>query len=357
MKGVKVLIWLGFISLLATSVSKVAWVFRAFEGSPLVLWGWLDVLWIIPLLVALCIDALILALTYAISHDKKRTSQWSMVAFIALLCGISVYSNLLYNAAHTPTGSIWSNTLVASITPFIVACVPLFALCYTLVLSRLTSTQGETLEEKATRLENEKVAKERIRDAKKGMLKTRIMDTITDAKDVASHTFKREDKPAKDEGQNAGTNETDGQAKPDDNLESNKVIRQDKTEVNSAESEIQTSPQIALTPDMLPILDAFPLLRSWLAAGHKTMTKEAVAEALQVSVRLVVNRVKDGTIKCSSRNRELLLITSVIDWQKSHVAASQNGSKLRDLHPVKLVQNGYKEESETESLVDLEVAQ
>ena len=214
MKIVKVLIWLGFISLLATSVGKVAWVFRAYEGNTsLILWGWLDVLWIIPLFVALCIDALILALTYAISKDRTRVSQWGMVAFILLLCGLSVYSNLLYNSAHAPTGSIWSNGFVANVTPFIVAGVPLFALCYTLILSRISSGITETLEQKATRLEKEKEAQNRIKAVNKGKLKTRLMETITDTKDVASHAWKREEKPAANEGQNGTVASPDTEVK------------------------------------------------------------------------------------------------------------------------------------------------
>ena len=190
MRLAKVLIWFGFIALLAISVPKVAWIVRSYEGATPVLisqWGiTIDALWILPLFVAICIDVLILALTYAVSNDKARASQISMWLFVGLLCGLSCYCNLLYNEAHTPDGSIWSNQLVSSITPYILAGVPLFALCYTLILSRLNGN-GETLEEKATRLENEKAAKLRIQAVNQGKLTDRLKAAISSVADVASH--------------------------------------------------------------------------------------------------------------------------------------------------------------------------
>ncbi len=192
MKVAKVFIWFGFIALLAISIPKVAWVVRSYEGStPLLVTQWgitIDILWILPLFVALCIDALIIALTYAVSNDKAKASQISMWSFVALLCGISVYCNLLYNEAHTPDGSIWNSPLVSAITPYILAGVPLFALCYTLILSRLNGN-AETLEERATRLENEKELKGRISKVKQGRLTSAIKNTISGVADVTSHAL------------------------------------------------------------------------------------------------------------------------------------------------------------------------
>jgi hypothetical protein len=192
MRVAKVFIWLGFIALLAISIPKVAWVVRSYEGAtPLLVTQWdiaIDVLWILPLFVAICIDVLILALTYAVSNDKARASQISMWGFVALLCGISVYCNLLYNEAHRPGGSIWDSPLVSVITPYILAGVPLFALCYTLILSRINGN-AETLDEKATRLENERVAKERIHQAKQGRVTSMLKNAISGVADVTSYAI------------------------------------------------------------------------------------------------------------------------------------------------------------------------
>ncbi len=192
MKIVKYLIWTGFIALLAVSVPKVAWLFRSYEGSTPVLVNLagvnIDVLWLVPLFVSFCIDALILALTYAVTQDKKKASQAGMWFFIALLCAVSYYCNLLYNLAHLPNGGLWSDTLLSIVTPFIVAGVPLFALCYTLILSRLSGT-GETLEEKASRLENEKTAKERIHKAHQGRVTSLLKNAISGVADVTSHAL------------------------------------------------------------------------------------------------------------------------------------------------------------------------
>lgn len=188
MKFVKVLIWLGFSALLLVSVPKIAWVFRLYEGpgtAYITLAGFsFDALWLIPLFVAICIDALTLALTYAVSIDKARASQCSMWAFVGLLCGLSYYCNLLYNDVP-----LRSNPFIVATTPFILAGVPLFALCYTLILSRV-GNQGETLAEKAARLESEKDARKRIAAARQGRLTAHINNVITGAGDIAKHAGK-----------------------------------------------------------------------------------------------------------------------------------------------------------------------
>jgi hypothetical protein len=68
-----------------------------------------------------------------------------------------------------------------------VSSIPIFALCYTLILSRIEG-KGETLEEKATRLEQGRQAKERIRATQQGWFTGMVKAAISAAADVATHT-------------------------------------------------------------------------------------------------------------------------------------------------------------------------
>ena len=192
---IKALIWAGFIALLAVSIPKFAWAVRSYEpATPLFFWN-IDVLWIIPLFIASCIDALILAVSYAVTQDKERASKASMWVFVGTLCLISGYCNLLYNLDHMPSGGVWEHLFFAFVTPFVLSGVPLFALYYTFILSRLEG-KGESFEEKAARLEYEREFKDRIQAANRGRLISRVGDTIKQVKEQVQ-TIKQPDQTSK----------------------------------------------------------------------------------------------------------------------------------------------------------------
>jgi hypothetical protein len=350
MKIVKVLIWLGFTALLAVSVPKVAWVFRSYEGtSPSIVTiaagVSIDVLWLVPLFVAICIDALILAVTYAVSVDKQKVSQGIMWAFVALLGALSYYCNLLYNFAHIPAGSIWTDWFIGTVTPFILSGVPLFALCYTLILSRIDG-KGETLEQKAARLASEKVAKDRIREVTKGRFIGRIGETlrltIAEGKETAKTLS-----PGK---QNKPIAQASQEVKASDSESQNGDIEQGIPDIKIDDTPGHTSPYIALTPDVLAILNTYPGLASLLSTGQKTATVKEIIEALKVSPKLVANRVKSGVLKRSPRNPNLILITSVIELAKQLHSQRQKGSITSMLPVVNLAENGHQGESVTDVL-------
>lgn len=354
-KFIKALIWGGFMALLAVSMPKVAWVFRSYEGAPLLInfFGFtFDALWIVPLLVSFCIDGLILALTYAVTQDKQKAGKAGLWVFIGTLCTLSYYCNLLYNFAHEPVGALWTNWFIGAVTPLIVSGVPLFALYYTFTLSRLEG-KGETLEAKAARLELEKAAKDRIKQAKQGRIIRGIGGAIKQVRQEYI-SIKNEGKepgiPALNGEQNEGLNEVLPSVKIDYAQVQNEGIEQGKMEVKAQDSEIQTSPQIALTPDVLELINAFPNLGALLATSRKTATINEIAEALNVSPKLVSNRVKSGQLKHAPRNAKLITITSVCELAKMLYAQAQNESITRSLHPVKPAQNGHNAEAITDAL-------
>ncbi len=114
----------------------------------------------------------------------------------------------------------------------------------------------------------------------------------------------------------------------------NEIIAQ----LKSATVVHQTAPQIALNPDDLPVLNTYPKLAALLSTGRKTASVNEVSEALLVTPKLVANRVKDRTLKCSPRGDKLILLSSVVDWTKTLQSSGQNGSKTRDLLLFDLIQ-------------------
>jgi hypothetical protein len=305
MKVAKVFIWLGFIALMAVSIPKVAWVFRSYEGTTPVLVNMagvtIDLLWIVPLFVALCIDALTLALTYAVSLDKARASQISMWGFVALLCGLSSYCNLLYNDAHAPNGSLWANWFVGMVTPFIVASIPIFALCYTLILSRIDG-KGETLEERVTRLEREKALKQRLAVATEGKFTGLVKSAISGYADIKTHA-------------NQTLSASDASIIAGEIIEESKQETATQREESAEESSTQREENDEGNGDENTEEFSKENLPSWLAMGASTISLRTVNEHTQISIRKLRNRVESRQIR-ATKNKDIVYKDSLIAWMK-----------------------------------------
>ena len=184
----KGIFWLGFIAFLATSVPHVAWLYHIYEPENDVLW------WILAYAIAISIDVLIAWLSF-VQSAGDRTANGVTWFFISCLCLLSWYANYLYSIAHSPTPvrDLWGMMLpftgmsTGQVTPAIVSALPVFVIAYTFMLHIVNNTAHETLEQKATRLETTRKARERIREATKGSLTNRVKDAITSAGDIASH--------------------------------------------------------------------------------------------------------------------------------------------------------------------------
>lgn len=192
-----ILFYLCFVALLLVSLPKVAWVFHAFEEQQNIIINLviiqIDMYWFISYGIALSIDVLILWLSYVASNSKNKVSKatWAFIIGLSLL---SMYCNYLYNINFKPIQSgVWSNTIlgigVSFITPIIVSSVPLFILCYTFMLNKVTSSKltVEELRELADRLEQEKIQRDRIADINKGKATSTVNNALTSIADIAKH--------------------------------------------------------------------------------------------------------------------------------------------------------------------------
>ena len=341
----RVIFFLAFSSLLATTIPHVAWLYHAYEPTSFI---W----WVISYGIAVGIDAMAcwLMWTYAIVGKGGKGVVW---VFIALLVMLSWYANWLHSEAFNPayTVNIWTIDLgfgitTGFLTPVIVSAIPLFIIVYTFIYGKVANVKTETLEEKATRLEDEKVAKNRIRAATKGRLISRIGETLTQVIVEGKGVVKtlspgNEDEPITQASQ---------EVKAGDSEPQNEGIEQSINGVKIDDTPGQTSPYITLTPDVLEVLNAYPGLASLLSTGQKTATINEIAGALNMSTKLVTNRVKSGVLKRSPRNEKLVTITSVITWLKMLHTQEQNASKTSPLYAVKAPHNGHVQEPITDVL-------
>ena len=343
MKFVRGLIWAGFVALLAVSVPKIAWVFRSYEDPHALMIAGIDARWLIPFFVAICIDALILALTYAVSVDRARASQFGMWCFVGLLCGLSYFCNYLYNAAYAPVGSIWNTPFVGTVTPFIISGVPLFALCYTLILQRIDG-QGETLEEKATRLESEQAAKERIATIKRessvngvtalfdagmsvfGHVKNRVKNEKTEQETARKEerntdAFKAinvEEKTEERSGQLQNTPEESDRTpqkkttgKQEERTEESARQFVDTSEENTSRQDRKTRGNSEETVEEFTEKN----MPSWLSTSSSTIPLVEVSQAMKIHMRTLRNRVEKKEIR-ATKNKDIVYKASLIEWMK-----------------------------------------
>jgi hypothetical protein len=231
----------------------------------------------------------------------------------SLLCGLSYYCNYLYNAAYASTGSIWSNPFVGTVTPFIISGVPLFALCYTLILKRIDGA-GETFEEKATRLESERAAKERIATIKR----ERSVNGVTALFDAGMRVFGH----VKNRVKNAET-EQENERKEEHNTDTFKAVTVEERTEESTRQGQNTVSESDHIPQKKPARNQEEKteemteenLPSWLSTSGSTISLVEVSQEMKIHLRTLRNRVEKKEIR-ATKNKDIVYKTSLIEWMK-----------------------------------------
>jgi len=403
--------WFAYASFLLASIPHVAYFFRAFEihndGQDLI---W----WIVAYVIALSIDVTVFLLSVSVANMHRAHKSTGLIlsvwAMIVALTAFSWFMNYKY-ATHfasttmlspTPLTIPWLGT-IHDVNPLLASMFQVLAVAYTWIADKIVSDEKPktAAELKADADELAQVLTERKRMAvmkramkeETGGLIGNIGSTIRRAKREASSIIsegKEAGSPDSNDEQSAGpvvtwneqgkmntvqfpgrdpvfvhgqnderidaneTTKTGGkiEMRPGNDASASSFAQPGRKEV-PAEPDGQTAPQIALTPELLPVLNAYPRLMAILSTSRKTATVDEVSDALMVSTRLVTNRLKDGTLKHASRNDKLILLPSILDWAKVLLSASQHGSKTRVLPAVKPLQNGHHTESITDLVEDV----
>lgn len=356
--------WFAYASFLLASIPHVAYFFRAFEthndGQDLISW-------IVAYVIALSIDVTVFLLSVSVANMHRAHKSTGLIlsvwAMIVALTAFSWFMNYKY-AAHfasttmlspTPLTIPWLGT-IPDVNPLLASMFQVLAVAYTWIADKIVSdekpktatelkAEADELAQVFTQRKRMAVMKRAMKEETGGLIGS-LGSTIRRAKREASSIIS-EGKDAGSPDSNEGLPEANGEGK------TNETDETTKTEGNPAEPDGQTAPQIALTPELLPVLNAYPRLMAILSTSRKTATVDEVSDALMVSTRLVTNRLKDGTLKHASRNGKLILLSSILDWAKVLLSASQHGSKTRVLPAVKPMQNGHHTESITDLVEDV----
>ena len=354
--------WFAFAAFLSASIPHVAYFFRAYEPVDAAR-DWLY--WLISYGIAVSIDVTIflLSVTVASMHRQQKRGGliFSVWLFILGLAALSWYINYKYAQHFIDTGMVsptslslpWLGTL-PDVNPIIASAFQALAIAYTWISDKIAADErvktAAELKAEADELENALIEKQRIAALKRGGQVSTLTGLLDAGKTLVNHArnmsdtpghnaaINEQDAPAKDAQNadyNAAINETGAPVKQDEPDAQNAGITPAKTELKTDESAVQTSPQITLTPDVFAVLNAYPKIGALLSTSRKTATIEEVSQALNVSVRLVKNRLQDGTLKHPPRNDKLVLITSVVTWAKTLLTPAQNAGKTETSAPVK----------------------
>lgn len=361
--------WFAFAAFLLASIPHVAYFFRAYEPIDAAR----DTLyWLISYGIAVSIDVTIFLLSVTVAGLQRQHQSLRLICsvwvFIIGLAALSWYINFKY-AAHFIDISMISPTAVTlpwlgrlpDINPIIASMFQAMAIAYTWIADKIGAGEqvktAAQLKAEADELEKAMQEKQRIATLQRGGKVSALTGLLDAGKTLVTHVQNMSPRPpdtqvntAEVDEQNTGIGETFTQVKtmgPDEQSEDGiPAISESIRGGNDG----QTSPHIALTPDVLAVLEAFPNITMFLTTSRKTVTIEEIETALHQSHKMVLNRVKDGTLKRSPRNDKLIIISSVVEWAKTLVASAQNERKTETLRTIKLVHN----EQITESMSAIE---
>jgi hypothetical protein len=220
----KVIFWIAFAALLATSIPHVAWVYQIFEpkdSTSINLWFTsISVTDLTSNGIAVGIDVMAAWLTYTITLGGRKGNK-SLWLFIAVLVAFSWYCNYIYAMAHDPqsTQNVWTISLwfttTGDITPVLISAVPVLVIAYTIMweqIGKSGNVDPAKLAEQATLLEQANEHKQRIRAAKRANRQDAMKGFFADAKDFAGQAVtlvKRDKQESEDPGEETETEDTE----------------------------------------------------------------------------------------------------------------------------------------------------
>lgn len=321
--------WFAFAAFLAASIPHVAYFFRSFEpGASEQEPYW----WVVAYAIAISIDVTIFLLSLTVAQMQRRRAARGVIlsvwAFVLGLVLLSWYINYQYAQqfaspsmlSHAPTLKV---ALIGNIDPLIASMFQVLALAYTWIADKIAAEEPEKsaqdLEREAEELARKLAAKQRMATLKDQQKGQRVRSLIAIAREV-----KRELLPAPSEPP-AGTGfdaQTEGPEEP-----LREVVEVPHIEALGSETGSDASGEAL--PATLERLH--PTLASWRTAGRRTATIKEVARATGYSEKWIRNRIDKRLLKVHSRNRNLVLIESLITWLNS---VQPEEAKPRDVEDV-----------------------
>jgi len=298
-------------------------------------------------LLAGAFDVTALVTTIGVMFFRKsmpRYVQWIVWCFIIAIAGYSFFINWEY-AAHfqnedlvlQATGVMMplfdmqghlhyvpqmrANTALLVVNPLLASGFTLFSLIYSIV-AEFFGTKAPTVEElraKQTYLEETATVLEGI---KKLEGKGKGKSLIQLAKEKAMEGKAAWKEVTKSE-------ETEGQAEQDtDELEVVSVEESTEEPARKASgkkhaSEVKRERQFELSDEANLIAMHYESTLSWLTASPSTVSLKVVSETMNLSMKLLRNRVESKRIR-ATKNKEIVYKESVIEWAMSEVIPKES---------------------------------
>lgn len=287
-------------------------------------------------LLAGAFDITALVTTIGVMFFRKSMPRYVQVivwVFIVAIAGYSFFINWEY-AAHfqnadlvlqatgetTPVYDLQghlhyvmtmkANTSLLVVNPLLASGFTIFSLIYSIV-AEFFGTKPPTIEElnaKKAYLEETSTVLESIKQLEqkgkgKGLITTLKEKAIEGKEAWKEVTAKTET-----------TEETDEQ--PERNTDEIEAVTDEESSNNQGEHS-------ALNAEESIIVNQYPNTRSWLTASGSTVSLKIVSESMNVSMKLLHNRVANKRIR-ATKNKEIVYKSSLVKWAMSEIIPAES---------------------------------
>jgi hypothetical protein len=347
--GIRLVFLFAFVAFLSASISHVAVFFQNFEED--------KSNWVSPYMLAISIDLMALMLTIGImffSKDMPWYAKLIVWVFIILLTAFSWTVNWEY--AQTYQGhDLRANSILTMLNPVLASSFTFLNLAYS-VVAQFFDSKAKTSDElaaEATRLEGLEEAQKRIdayrdRNRRKSFIQV-AKDVAIEAKAAAKEVLSEETKPSEEITPEAESEESITQPIIDELP----VVEDEQTEEDNVEHNVGDNDE---DNDLIQVLAGYPKVSSeWLAKGRKSASIDEIITVTGQNKR----RLNKANLQRSSRNKDLILISAVIDWLKTvplPVDKPRNTDPLLSVPVETAPTNGHRKVTQPlQDLVELEV--
>lgn len=373
-KFAKGFFWFGYAVFLSASIPHIAAYFRHFDPNTQDVWQ-NGFYWTIAVLLAVVIDVsdvlVSIAVMRAQANGAKFKDTYGFWLFIVLIMALSWLFNWQYNvvfqSADFRTVDAYqiagSNLTVGQINPVLGSAFQLLLLVYTGMAHKFSQKPIEkTLQEliaEANEAEQRAQYLARIDLVKRAESSRKWQarfEEIRQVKDEAIKTIKGQDEEVSED------TKVPDEISPEANVveainppasDETPVVEEPLPEVNDpVQTDVLNGSQTAFNDEIMPVLEAYPLIETeWLAKNKKSVTIEEIITVTGHSKRRL-NRVAFAR---SSRNKELILVSSIIDWLKTAPKPEPKAINTDEMESVS-PKNGHRKNTRPlPDLVEMEV--
>jgi hypothetical protein len=340
-----ILFWTFYVIFLLSSVPHVTEWYRHLDGAAS---GITDLLyWALAAGKAIAIDGADVLLTLAflrlVTEIKGGGDIVKLVIVVLCICGFTAYSwhiNWQYEVqfatnefAKADALMFWGNTPIRVTNPLMGSAFQLFALVFTLISDVvLKQTQEKTaaeLEAQAHELEGRARAKQRIARITRENNISNATALIDAGAQIFGHFKNRiqAEKPSVTVEESKNPSEENSEEWKRETEEETQPIGKGNAVTSSAETSEKPEWQHEQTAEENLLAMHYANARSWLMASGSTVPLKTVAETMNLSMKLLNNRVAKKRIR-ATKNKGIVYKRSVVTWAIDELLPKESATIL-----------------------------